>query len=202
MATIWVPRVVEQTSRGERDQDIYSRLLKDRIIFIGQYIGAELANVLIAQLLVLESEDSDKDIHLYINSPGGSITAGLAVYDTMQFVKAPVSTICLGQAFSMGAVLLAAGGKGKRYALPYSRILIHQPWAGSRRLLKATDIDVQAKETLLMRDMLNEILAEHSNQDLETIARDTERDFFMSAQEALEYGLIDEVLDRSKENKE
>ena len=195
-----IPMVVEQTSRGERAYDIYSRLLKDRIIFIGSPITDALANVLIAQLLFLEAEDCDKDIHLYINSPGGSITAGLAVYDTMQFVKAPVSSICLGQAASMGAVLLAAGGKGKRYALPYSRILIHQPMGAFHG--QATDIDVQAKEVLRLREMLNEILVKHSNQDLESIRRDTERDFFMSAQEALEYGLIDEVLDRSKENKE
>jgi ATP-dependent Clp protease protease subunit len=192
--------VVEQTSRGERAYDIYSRLLKDRIIFIGSPITDALANVLIAQLLFLEAEDCDKDIHLYINSPGGSITAGLAVYDTMQFVKAPVSTICLGQAASMGAVLLAAGGEGKRYALPYSRILIHQPMGAFHG--QATDIDVQAKEVLRLREMLNEILVRHSNQDLESIRRDTERDFFMSAQEAIEYGLIDEVLDRSKESKE
>ena len=195
-----IPMVVEQTSRGERSYDIYSRLLKDRIIFIGSPISDALANVLIAQLLFLEAEDCDKDIHLYINSPGGSITAGLAVYDTMQFVKAPVSSICLGQAASMGAVLLAAGGKGKRYALPYSRILIHQPMGAFHG--QATDIDVQAKEVLRLREMLNEILVKHSNQDIETIRRDTERDFFMSAQEALEYSLIDEVLDRSKETKE
>lgn len=187
-----IPMIVEQSSRGERAYDIYSRLLKDRIIFLGMPVDDHVANVAIAQLLFLEYEDPDKDIHLYINSPGGLVTAGLAIYDTMRFIKAPVSTICLGQAASVAALLLAAGEKGKRFALPYSRILIHQPIAGIAG--QAADIDIQAREILRIRDTLNKILTQHTGQDTERIKRDTERDFFMSAEEAKEYGIIDEVM--------
>jgi ATP-dependent Clp protease protease subunit len=187
-----IPMIVEQSSRGERAYDIYSRLLKDRIIFLGMPVDDHVANVAIAQLLFLEYEDPDKDIHLYINSPGGLVTAGLAIYDTMRFIKAPVSTICLGQASSVAALLLAAGEKGKRFALPYSRILIHQPIAGIAG--QAADIDIQAREILRIRDTLNEILTHHTGQDVERIRQDTERDFFMSAEEAKEYGIIDEVM--------
>lgn len=189
-----VPYVVEQTGRGERAYDIFSRLLKDRIIFVGQAIDDIMSNLVIAQLLFLEAEDPDKDIFLYINTPGGSVTAGLAIYDTMQYIKSPISTICLGLAASMGAVLMAAGSKGKRFALPYSRILIHQPLGGVRG--QATDIDIHAKEILKMREIINEILAKHTSQPLDRIQRDTERDYFMSAQDAKDYGLIDEVLTR------
>ncbi len=191
--------VVEQTGRGERAYDIFSRLLKDRIIFIGTPISDEVANLIIAQLLFLEAEDCDKDINLYINSPGGSVTAGLAIYDTIQYIRASVSTICLGQAASMSALLLACGTKGKRFALPYSRILIHQPMGGVQG--QATDIDIQAREILRLREMLNEIMVKHTGQNVETIMRDTERDFFMSAEEAKKYGLIDLVLENREQIK-
>lgn len=187
-----VPIVVEQTSRGERAYDIYSRLLKDRIIFIGTPINDDVANSIIAQLLFLEADDPDKDIHIYVNSPGGVVTAGLAIYDTMNYIKAPVSTICLGQAASMGAVLLTAGTKGKRFALPNSRIMIHQPLGGFQG--QATDIEIHAREILRMREALNEILSKHSGQPMEKIQQDTERDFFMSGEQAKEYGLVDEVI--------
>ncbi len=187
-----IPFVIEQTARGERSYDIYSRLLKDRIIFIGTGINDEIANLVIAQLLFLEKEDSAKDIDLYINSPGGSVTAGLAIYDAMQILKPDVSTICVGQASSMGAVLLCAGAKGKRYALPNSRILIHQPSAGFQG--QATDIDIQAKEILKIRQRLNEIISSHTGQAVEKIAADTERDDLMSPEEAKESGLIDQIL--------
>lgn len=187
-----VPIVVEQTSRGERAYDIYSRLLKDRIIFIGTPINDDVANSIIAQLLFLEADDPDKDIHVYMNSPGGVVTAGLAIYDTMNYIKAPVSTICLGQAASMGAVLLTAGTKGKRFSLPNSRIMIHQPLGGFQG--QATDIEIHAREILRMREALNEILAKHTGQPMEKIQQDTERDFFMSGVQAREYGLIDEVI--------
>jgi ATP-dependent Clp protease protease subunit len=187
-----IPMVVEQTNRGERAYDIYSRLLKDRIIFLGGPVDDHVANLIIAQFLFLEAEDPDKDIHLYINSPGGVVTAGMAIYDTMQYVKPDVSTICLGQAASMGSLLLAAGAKGKRYALPYARIMIHQPLGGVQG--QATDIDIHAREILRMRDTLNDILAKHTGQPIEKVAGDTDRDFFMSAQDAKEYGIIDEVF--------
>lgn len=189
---ILIPMVVEQTGRGERAYDIYSRLLKDRIIFIGTAISDEISNLVIAQMLFLQSEDADKDINLYINSPGGSVTAGLAIYDTIQFLKCPVTTYCVGQAASMGAVLLAAGTKGKRYALPNARIMIHQPWGGVEG--HAADISIQAKEILRLRDRLNEILAYHTGKSLETIAKDTDRDYFMSPPEAKDYGIVDEVV--------
>jgi len=191
---MYVPIVVEQTGRGERSYDIYSRLMKDRIVFLGGPINDEVANLVIAQLLFLEAEDPDKDIHLYINSPGGVVTAGLAIYDTMQYIKPDVSTICVGSAASMGAVLLAAGAKGKRYALPHARVMIHQPLGGAQG--QAADIEIHAREILRMREELNTILAYHSGQALENLTRDTDRDNFMSAKEALAYGLIDEVLSR------
>jgi len=184
--------VVEQTPRGERAFDIFSRLLKERIIFLPTYIEDEIANLVIAQMLFLEAEDPDKDIHLYINSPGGSVTAGMAIYDTMQYVKPAISTICMGQAASMGALLLCAGTKGKRFALPHARVLLHQPWGQGGGT--ATDIELQAKEILRMRDLLNEILAHHTEQELEKIKADTDRDFIMSAEEAREYGIVDEVI--------
>ncbi|MDD5097313.1 MAG: ATP-dependent Clp endopeptidase proteolytic subunit ClpP [Candidatus Omnitrophica bacterium] len=188
-----VPMVIEQTARGyERAYDIYSRLLKDRILFIGTPIDDYVANLVIAQLLFLQMEDKDKDINVYINSPGGSVTAGLAIYDTMQFLKCDVATYCVGQASSMGAILLAAGVKGKRQALPNSRVMIHQPWGGVQGV--AADISIQAKEILKMRDRINEILAQHTHQPLDKIQKDTDRDYFMSAQEAKDYGLIDEVI--------
>ncbi|TXD34432.1 ATP-dependent Clp endopeptidase proteolytic subunit ClpP [Lujinxingia vulgaris] len=189
----FIPNVVEQTHRGERGWDIFSRLLKDRIIFLGTQVNDQIANSIIAQLLFLESDDPEKEISLYINSPGGSVTAGLAIYDTMQYVKAPVTTICLGQAASMGAVLLAAGEPGRRFSLPNSRILIHQPLMGGLSG-QATDIDIQAREILKLRETLNGILARHTGQSLENIERDTDRDFFMSAEDAREYGLVDEVI--------
>jgi ATP-dependent Clp protease protease subunit len=192
-----VPIVVEQTNRGERSYDIFSRLLKDRIVFLGGPVDDNVANLIIAQLLFLEAEDPEKDIHFYINSPGGVVTAGLAIYDTMQYVRPDVSTICLGQAASMGSLLLSAGAKGKRFALPYARILIHQPLGGVQG--QATDIDIHAREILRMREFLNGILANHTGQSIEKIARDTERDYFMSAQEAKEYGIIDEVFDGRKQ---
>lgn len=187
-----IPMVIEQSSRGERAYDIYSRLLKDRIIFLGGPINDDVANLLIAQFLFLESEDPDKDINFYINSPGGVVTSGLAVYDTMQYIKPDIATVCIGQAASMGAVLLAAGAKEKRYALPNSRILIHQPLGGSQG--QASDIAIQAKEILRVKDKLNEILVEHTGQDLDQVQKDTDRDFFMTGDEAQEYGLIDHVM--------
>ncbi|BCV25721.1 MAG TPA: ATP-dependent Clp endopeptidase proteolytic subunit ClpP [Firmicutes bacterium] len=192
--TTLVPMVVEQSNRGERAYDIYSRLLKDRIVFLGDAIDDAVANTVIAQLLFLEAEDPDKDIFLYINSPGGSVPAGLAIYDTMQYIRPSISTICMGLAASMGAVLLAAGAKGKRYALPNARIMIHQPLGGVQG--QAADIAIHAKEILRMREVLNSILAKHTGQPLERIQRDTDRDYFMSVEEAKEYGLIDEVMVR------
>ncbi|HKO31823.1 MAG TPA: ATP-dependent Clp endopeptidase proteolytic subunit ClpP [Nitrospiraceae bacterium] len=189
-----VPIVIETTNRGERAYDIYSRLLKDRIIFIGAPIDDIFANLIIAQLLFLEAEDPEKDINLYVNSPGGSVTAGLGIYDTMQYVKPPINTICLGQAASMGAFLLTAGTKGKRFALPNARVMIHQPMGGFQG--QATEIDIHAREILKIRERLNEIMAKHTGQPLERISQDTERDFFMSAEEAKRYGLIDEVITR------
>ncbi|MCD4715898.1 MAG: ATP-dependent Clp endopeptidase proteolytic subunit ClpP [Desulfobacterales bacterium] len=184
--------VIEQSSRGERAYDIYSRLLKDRIIFMGEQVQDDMANIIIAQMLFLESEDPDKDINLYLNSPGGVTTSGLAIYDTMQYIKPDITTICMGQAASMGALLLAAGAKGKRYALPHSRIMIHQPLGGMQG--QATDIDIHAKEILRTRDTLNDILAKHSGQDIKKIRKDTERDFFMSSEEAKEYGIVDKII--------
>ena len=192
-----IPMVIEQTTRGERAYDIYSRLLKDRIIFLGAPIDDVFSNLIIAQLLFLEAEDPEKDINLYINSPGGSVTAGLGIYDTMQYVKSPITTICLGQAASMGALLLTAGTKGKRFALPNARVMIHQPMGGFQG--QATEIDIHAREILKIRERLNDILAKHSGQPLDKIAQDTERDYFMSGDEAREYGLIDEVIVRSPE---
>lgn len=189
-----VPMVVEQSGRGERAYDIYSRLLKERVIFLVGGIDDHMANVVVAQMLFLEAENPEKDISLYINSPGGIVTSGMAIYDTMQYIRPDVSTICVGQAASMGAVLLAAGAKGKRYALPNSRVMIHQPLGGAQG--QATDIDIQAREILAMRQRLNEILASHTGQSIEVIARDTERDNFKSAQAARDYGLVDEVLTR------
>lgn len=190
----YVPTVLEQTHRGERAYDIWSRLLKDRIVFIGTPINDDIANLIVAQLLFLESEDADKDIFLYINSPGGSVSAGLAIYDTMQFIRPPVSTLCVGQAASMAAVLLSGGSKGKRYALKNARVLIHQPMGGIGGT--AADIDIHAREIINMRKRLNEILAKHSGQDLERIERDSDRDYFMTAAEAKEYGLLDQVFDK------
>jgi ATP-dependent Clp protease protease subunit len=187
-----IPMVVEQTPRGERAFDIFSRLLKERIIFLPTHIEDEIANLVIAQLLFLEAEDPDKDMHLYINSPGGSVTAGMAIYDTMLYVKPAISTICMGQAASMGALLLAAGTKGKRFALPHARILIHQPLGGVQG--QATDIDIQAREILRMREELNRILVHHTGQSMEKIQRDTDRDFFMTAEQAKDYRIVDEVI--------
>jgi ATP-dependent Clp protease, protease subunit len=184
--------VVEQTGRGERAYDIYSRLLKDRIVFLGHQVTDEVANLITAQLLFLESEDPEKEINFYINSPGGSVTAGLAIYDTMQFIKPPVSTLCLGQAASMGALLLLAGQKGRRYALPHSRIMIHQPLGGAQG--QATDIDIQAREILRVREELNGIIVRHTGQQLKKIEKDTDRDMFLTPEQAVEYGLIDEVI--------
>ncbi len=192
-----VPIVIEQSPRGERAYDIYSRLLKERIIFLGGAINDEIANLVIAQLLFLEAEDPNRDITLYINSPGGVVTAGLAIYDTMQYIKADVSTLCLGQAASMGALLLAAGAPGKRYCLPNSRVLIHQPMGGFQG--QATDIDIHAKEILKLRKRLNEILAKHTGQPIEKIQADTERDYFMGSHEAKDYGLVDEILEKRPE---
>ena len=187
-----VPMVVEQTGRGERAYDIFSRLLKDRIVILGSQVTDEIANLIIAQMLFLESEDPEKDIHFYINSPGGSVTAGLAIYDTMQYIRPSVSTLCLGQASSMGALLLLAGEKGKRFALPYARIMIHQPLGGAQG--QATDIDIQAREILRTRDQLNNIIANHTGQSLKRIEKDTDRDFFMTSKQAMEYGIVDDVL--------
>lgn len=196
VAQVLVPMVIEQTGRGERAFDIYSRLLKERIIFLGTGINDDVANLIIAQMLFLQGEDAEKDINLYINSPGGSVTAGLAIYDTMQYLKCDVVTYCVGQAASMGAVLLAAGASGKRHALPNARIMIHQPWGGAQG--QAADISIQAKEILRLRDRLNEILAAHAGKTIEEIARDTDRDFFMSAEEARAYGLVDDVTPNRK----
>ena len=189
-----VPMVVEQTPRGERAFDIYSRLLKERVVFVVGPIDDHMANLIVAQLLFLESENPDKDIHLYINSPGGVITSGLSILDTMRFIKPDVSTLCIGQAASMGAVLLAAGSKGKRYALPHSRVMIHQPSGGAQG--QATDIEIQAREILYMRQRLNEVMAASTGQSVEKIARDVERDLFMSAEQAKEYGIVDQILER------
>ncbi len=189
-----IPIVIEQSSRGERAFDIYSRLLRDRIIFLGTAVTDDVANVIIAQMLFLESEDPDKDIYFYINSPGGLVTAGLAIYDTMQYIKPDVSTLCMGQAASMAAVLLAAGVKGKRYALPHVRIMLHQPMGGFQG--QATDVDIQAREILRLREELNRILMDHTGKTYEQIQRDTDRDFFMSGEQAKEYGLVDEVITR------
>ncbi len=187
-----IPMVIEQTSRGERAYDIYSRLLKDRIVFLGTPIDDIVANTIIAQLLFLEADDPDKDIFLYINTPGGIVTAGLAIYDTMNYIKSPVSTICIGQAASMGALLLAAGAKGKRFSLPHARILIHQPMGGFQG--QATDVEIHAREILKMKDMLNKIMANHTGQPIEKIHEDTDRDYFMSGEDAKAYGLVDEVI--------
>lgn len=192
-----IPMVVEQSNRGERAYDIYSRLLKDRIIFLGSAIDNEIANLIVAQMLFLESEDPEKDINFYINSPGGVVTAGMAIYDTIQYIKPDVATVCIGQAASMGALLLTAGTSGKRFALPNARIMIHQPLGGAQG--QATDIKIQATEILRMKDSLNEILSKHTGQDIERVAADTERDFFMSGEQALEYGIVDRVVsDRSQ----
>lgn len=187
-----VPIVVEQTNRGERAYDIYSRLLKDRIVFIGTAIDDNIANLIIAQILFLQSEDPEKDINIYINSPGGAVTSGLAIYDTLLFVKPDICTYCIGQAASLGALLLSAGTKGKRYALPHARIMIHQPWGGIKGA--AEDIQIQAKEILRLRDKINELLAKHTGQSLDKVKKDTDRDYFMSAEEAKEYGIIDKVI--------
>ena len=195
-ARVPFPQVVESTHRGERSWDIYSRLLKDRIIFLGTPVDDDVANLIIAQMLFLESEDPDKEIMLYINSPGGSVTSGLAIYDTIQYIKCPISTICLGQAASMAAVLLAAGSSKRRFALPNSRILIHQPMGGYQG--QATDIEIHAKEILSLRERLNEILREHTGQEIEKIRKDTERDYYMTSEAAREYGIVDEVLKRRK----
>ena len=192
MSSILIPYVVESTGRGERSYDIYSRLLKDRIVFLGGQVTDDVANLITAQLLFLESEDPDKEVNMYINSPGGSVTAGLAIYDTMQFVKPPVSTLCVGQAASMGSFLLAAGAKGRRYALPHSRILIHQLSGGVEG--QAADIEIQAREALRQKEILNEVLARHTGKTVKQIEKDTDRDNFMSATQAVEYGLIDEVI--------
>tara|TARA_Y100001934_G_C12081409_1_gene644907 strand:- start:11 stop:625 length:615 start_codon:yes stop_codon:yes gene_type:complete len=191
-----VPTVVESTPRGERAFDIYSRLLKDRIVFIGTPIDDHVANLVIAQMLFLESEDPEKDINVYINSPGGSVTAGLAIYDTMQYVKPEISTLCMGQAASMGAVLLAAGNKGKRFALPHSRVMIHQPLGGMRG--QASDMEIQAREILKMKELLTKMIAEHAGQEFDRVALDCDRDYFMSAIEAKEYGLVDSVVDKKE----
>jgi ATP-dependent Clp protease protease subunit len=191
-----IPMVIEQTGRGERSYDIYSRLLKERIIFLGTEINDDVSNLVIAQLLFLQSEDAEKDISIYINSPGGVVTSGMAIYDTMQFLKCPITTYCVGQAASMGAVLLTAGTKGKRFALPNARIMIHQPLGGSQG--QATDIEIQTKEILRMKRRLNEILAFHTGQPIKTIEKDTDRDFFMSAAEAVKYGLVDEVVTKKQ----
>ena len=196
----YIPYVIEQTGRGERSYDIYSRLLKDRIIFLGSEVEDGVANSIVAQMLFLESEDPDKDIHLYINSPGGSVTAGLAIYDTMQYIKSPVSTICVGLAASMAAVLLAGGAKGKRLALPNAEMMIHQPLGGARG--QASDIEIQARNILKTKELMNKILAKHTGQDIERVAKDTDRDNYMSAEEALSYGLIDRVIESRETEKQ
>ena len=195
-----IPIVVEQSSRGERAYDIYSRLLKDRIVFLGDMVHDAMANTIIAQMLFLESEDPDKEVNLYINSPGGSVTAGLAIYDTMQYIKPDVGTICMGQSTSMAALLLAAGTKGKRYALPHARIMIHQPLGGVQG--QATDIDIQAKEILKIKETIHQILAKHTGQTVERIRHDTERDFFMSGEEALQYGIVDKIIEKREIHEE
>jgi ATP-dependent Clp protease protease subunit len=195
-----IPVVVEQSARGERAYDIYSRLLKDRIIFLGDAIQDDMANTIIAQLLFLESEDPDKEVSIYINSPGGSVTGGLAIYDTMQYIKPDVATICMGQCASMGALLLAAGTKGKRYALPHSRVMIHQPMGGVQG--QATDIDIQAKEILKIKETVHKILVEHTGQPIKKIRQDTERDFFMSGEEAMKYGIVDRIIKKREINPE
>jgi len=187
-----IPIVIEQSSRGERAYDIYSRLLKDRIIFIGEQVHDGMANTIIAQMLFLESEDPDKDINIYINSPGGSVTAGLAIYDTMQYIRPAISTICMGQATSMGALLLAAGAKGKRYTLPHARVMIHQPLGGAQG--QATDIEIQAKEIMKIKALIHKILVKHTGQSMEKIRQDTERDYFMDAEEAMRYGIVDRII--------
>jgi len=197
--SILVPMVIEQTGRAERAYDIYSRLLKDRIIFVGTIIDDNVSNIIIAQLLFLQMEDQEKDIHVYINTPGGHVTSGLAIYDTMQFVKPDVNTYCVGQATSMGAVLLAAGTKGKRYALPHARIMIHQPWGGVQGA--AADISIQAKEILRLKERIEKILAKHTGQSIDRVKKDTDRDYFMAAEEAKEYGLVDEVIASIKKRK-
>jgi ATP-dependent Clp protease protease subunit len=197
--SILVPMVIETTGRGERAYDIYSRLLKERIVFIGTPIDDIVANLIVAQLLFLQSEEPEKDVHLYIHSPGGSVTAGMAIYDTIQFLKCDVNTYCIGQCASMGSVLLAAGTKGKRYALPNSRIMIHQPWGGVQG--QASDIERQAREILRLKERLNQILAHHTGKDIQTITRDTDRDYFMSADEAKAYGLVDEVVTKAADVK-
>src|SRR5271154_5118715 len=197
MQNYFVPIIVEQTGRGERSWDIYSRLLVDRILFLGTQVDDTVANIIIAQLLFLQMADPKKDIHLYINSPGGSVTAGLAIYDTIQYLTCDVNTYCVGQAASMGAVLLAAGAKGKRYALPNARIMIHQPWGGVQG--QASDISIQAKEILRLKDRLNEILAKHTGKSFESVGKDTDRDNFMSSEEAKNYGLVDQVVQSRKE---
>src|SRR6056297_2120081 len=195
-----VPMVVEQTNRGERSYDIYSRLLKDRIVFLGSHVTDDIANLIIAQLLFLEADDPDKDIYLYINSPGGSVTAALAIYDTMQYIKPDVVTICMGQAASAGALLLAAGEDGKRYGLPYARVMIHQPAGGAQG--KATEAEVHIKELMRIKDLLNDILSDHTGQPVEKISEDVEKDYFMTSKQAVEYGIVDKVISRSemKEN--
>ncbi|RYF11466.1 MAG: ATP-dependent Clp endopeptidase proteolytic subunit ClpP [Deltaproteobacteria bacterium] len=195
--TYYTPMVLEQTHRGERSYDIWSRLLKDRIVFIGTPINDDIANLVVAQLLFLESDDPDKDINLYINSPGGSVTAGLAIYDTMQYIKPAVSTLCLGQAASMGAVLLAGGAKGKRFALPHSRVMIHQPLGGVQG--QASDLEIQAREILKMKELLTGLLAKHSSRPIQQVTHDSDRDFFMAATAAKEYGLIDQVIEKHTE---
>ncbi len=190
----YVPIVIEQTGRGERAYDIYSRLLRDRIVFLGTPVDDHVANLIVAQLLFLEAEDPTKDIYLYINSPGGSVTAGLAIYDTMQYIKPDVATVCVGMAASMGAILLAGGAPGKRFALPHARVMIHQPWGGVQG--QAVDIDIHAREIMRLRQMLNQILSKHTGQSLKQIEKDTDRNFFMSAEEARNYGLVDEVLEK------
>ena len=197
--SFWIPTVLEQTPRGERGFDIYSRLLKDRVVFIGTPIDDHIANLIIAQLLFLESEDPEKDINVYVNSPGGSVTAGLAIYDTMQYIKPDVTTLCMGQAASMGAVLLSAGAAGKRYALPNSRVMIHQPLGGMRG--QASDMEIQAKEILKMKDLLTNMLAKHSGQDPAKVMADSDRDYFMDAAEAKAYGLVDHVVEKHSETK-
>ena len=197
--SILIPMVIEQTGRTERAYDIYSRLLKDRVIFIGTVIDDNVANIMIAQLLFLQMEDPEKDINIYINTPGGSITSGLAIYDTMQFIKPDVNTYCVGQATSMGALLLASGAKGKRYALPHARIMIHQPWGGVEGA--ASDISIQAKEILRLKDKIEEILAKHTGKSLEKIKKDTDRDYFMTPEEAKDYGIVDEVITSIKKKK-
>lgn len=196
---VFVPYVVEKTGYGERHYDIFSRLLKDRIIFIGSPIDDNISNLVIAQMLFLQNENKAQDINVYINSPGGSITAGLAIYDTMQFVQCDVATYCIGQAFSMGAILMASGTKGKRYSLPHTRIMLHQPWGGTRGT--ATDISIQAEEIMFMKKCLNEILVKHSGQPMEKIEKDFDRDFYMSSQEAKEYGIVDEVIESLRDKK-